>query len=145
MRPVSTPAPALSLDELTDDDRHLHALARDASTHAYAPYSGLHVGAAVRTAEGGRFSACNVENASFGMTCCAERCAIFAAVAAEGPQMRVRCLAVYAAAHTVSPCGACRQVLAEFSDDARVLFPMGDRICVTTARELLPTPFRLER
>ena len=87
------------------------------------------------------FRGCNVENASYGLTCCAERRAVFAAVAAEGPGMRVREVAVYADGALASPCGACRQVIAEFGPDARVLFSQGDRIADATAGDLLPSHF----
>lgn len=86
--------------------------------HAYAPYSKFPVGAAVLTEEGEIFAGCNVENASFGLTNCAERTAVFAAVAAG----RSRFLALAVATEGgYSPCGACRQVLAEFCDDLPIL------------------------
>src|SRR5712692_10378588 len=106
-------------------DEELLEAAREASQHAYAPYSGLNMGAAVRTERGAIFRGCNVENASYGLTSCAERNAIFAS-AASAP-----------------PCGACRQVLHEFGPAARVLFPVDGQVRVATAAELLPFPFRL--
>lgn len=94
--------------------------ARDASTRAYAPYSRFHVGAAVLADDGRVFTAANVENASYGLTSCAERNAIFTAVSAG-----VRAI-VAVAIHTptgvpVSPCGACRQVIHEFGPATLVL------------------------
>ena len=94
--------------------------AREASVRAYAPYSRFHVGAAVLADDGRVFTAANVENASYGLTSCAERNAIFAAVSAG-----VRCI-VAVAVHTptaqpVSPCGACRQVIYEFGVEAVVV------------------------
>lgn len=94
--------------------------AREASVRAYAPYSRFHVGAAVLADDGRVFTAANVENASYGLTSCAERNAIFAAVSAG-----VRCI-VAVAVHTptaqpVSPCGACRQVIHEFGVEAVVV------------------------
>lgn len=124
-------------------DAALYDAARRASEQAYAPYSDLRVGAAVLTEGGGIFSGCNVENASFGLTICAERTAIFAAVLAEGPSVIVKRLAIYAEADTVSPCGACRQVLAEFGRDAEVLFPERGGVSTYSLRELLPVPFQL--
>jgi len=85
---------------------------------AYAPYSKFPVGAAVLTDDGRIFAGCNVENASFGLTNCAERTALFAAVAAG--QRRFVAMAV-ATDGGYSPCGACRQVLVEFSDDLPIL------------------------
>ena len=128
---------------LSSEDRELYEAARAVSNRAYAPYSLLKVGAAIRTELGGLFLGCNVENASFGLTSCAERNAVFAAIAVEGPEMRIRDVAVSADAHMVSPCGACRQVLAEFGPEARVLFPAGDQVLVTSMTELLPLPFEL--
>jgi len=125
-------------------DEALMELARRASESAYAPYSRFRVGAAVRTAAGGVYVGCNVENASYGLTCCAERSAVFAAVAAEGPRMRLVEVAVHAAAHSVPPCGACRQVIAEFGPAARVLFPSGGVVTAMRADELLPAAFELD-
>ena len=94
--------------------------ARRAREHAYAPYSNFKVGAAVLTAAGEIFSGCNIENASLGATICAERVAIFTAVAAGCRDLTA--LAVIAdTPEPVAPCGLCRQVLAEFSPDCLVL------------------------
>ncbi len=94
--------------------------AREASTHAYAPYSGFAVGAAVLTGDGTIHSSANVENASFGLSNCAERNAIFQAVA-QGAR-RIEALAVFTAkAAATTPCGACRQVLSEFGAGATVI------------------------
>ena len=93
--------------------------AREAAAHAYAPYSGFAVGAAVLTDGGEIHSSTNVENASFGLSNCAERNAIFQAVA-HGAR-KLAALAVYTpTASATMPCGACRQVLAEFGADAIV-------------------------
>jgi cytidine deaminase len=95
-------------------------LARAASQRAYCPYSHFPVGAAIVCADGRLFAACNVENASYGLTMCAERNAIFQAIAA-GAQ-HVRAIVIYTPTATPSaPCGACRQVLNEFGPDMIVL------------------------
>jgi cytidine deaminase len=112
---------------------------------AYAPYSHFRVGAAFVTDKGKVFAGCNVENASYGMTNCAERTAIFSAVAALGPGFEIKAIAVVND-HGVpcSPCGACRQVIYEFGPDAVVFFQgkKGDTEAHIT--ELLPEGFRLK-
>jgi cytidine deaminase len=129
--------------EVGAEDHALFEIAREASASAHAPYSRFRVGAAVRTVSGGIHRGCNVENASYGLTCCAERSAVFAAVAAEGPGMRLRDVAVFADARSVPPCGACRQVIAEFGPTARVIFRSAGELVVMRADELLPARFEL--
>jgi cytidine deaminase len=102
--------------------RKLRAAAKTAARHAYAPYSRFRVGAAVLTASGKIHAGCNVENASYGLCNCAERTAIFSAVAAGEKNLRLRCVVVYTPTKTATaPCGACRQVIHEFGPEARVV------------------------
>lgn len=112
---------------------------------AYAPYSKFRVGAAFVTDGGKVFSGCNVENASYGMTNCAERTAIFSAVAQLGPKFEIRAIAV-ANDHGVScsPCGACRQVIYEFGPNAVVFFQGKKGETQAHITELLPEGFRLK-
>src|ERR1700688_2174422 len=93
--------------------------------HAYAPYSNFRVGAAVLLTDGTIVTGCNVENASYRLTVCAEQAAIAAAVSLNGPQIRIRATAVATLNDPASqPCGACRQTIHEFSTpDTIVLFP----------------------
>jgi len=116
--------------------------ARRAREGAYAPYSGFRVGAAVLTASGEIFTGANVENACFGATVCAERVAIFQAVAAG--HRNLTALAVIAdTPEPVAPCGLCRQVLAEFSPDCRVLMAStAGKTRLAHLKELLPLAFR---
>jgi cytidine deaminase len=133
----------LSLDELTADERALVEAARSASERAYCRYSGYSVGAALRAEDGRIFSGCNVENASYGATMCAERSAIFGMVSAG--LRRITAVCVYAPAEpTAMPCGMCRQVISEFCLDAPVLVagPRGARR--RTFAALLPEAFRLD-
>lgn len=121
-------------------------LARHAAERAYAPYSGFRVGCALETTSGTLFTGCNVENASYGLTICAERNAIFQAVAIEGALMKVTRLAVVCEGHSFSPCGACRQVIAEFAlADGRteISFLRQNDPQVCTLADLLPELFRL--
>jgi cytidine deaminase len=119
--------------------------ARGAMTKAYAPYSRFRVGAALLTTTGKVFSGCNVENASYGMTNCAERTAIFSAVAQIGPKLEIHAIAVVND-HGVpcSPCGACRQVIYEFGPHAIVFFQGADGDQQAHITELLPEGFRLK-
>jgi len=111
---------------------------------AYAPYSHFRVGAAVLTEKGNIFSGVNVENASYGLAVCAERAAIFTAVAQEGPEMRLQALAVVSdAAGPCPPCGACRQVIFEFGPDAWVIFQGPDGLEEVPIARLLPGAFSL--
>lgn len=122
------------------DHAALVAAARGAMANAYAPYSRFHVGAAIETADGRVFAGCNVESASYGLTVCAERMAIGAAVAAGARTLR-RVVVTSDADPPVAPCGACRQLLAEFGLDTEVLAvgPVGERRW--TLRDLLPDAF----
>jgi cytidine deaminase len=100
--------------------RRLEKSARAAAARAYAPYSRFPVGAAVLAGSGRVYSGCNVENASYGLCICAERSAIFSAVAAG--EKSVRAVAVYTPTPLpTAPCGACRQVIHEFGPDALVI------------------------
>src|SRR5580700_11100378 len=100
--------------------RRLEKAARDAAARAYAPYSEFPVGAAVVADSGKIYAGCNVENASFGLCNCAERTAIFSAVAAG--EKSIKAVAVYTPTPLpTAPCGACRQVIHEFGPDALVV------------------------
>ena len=122
------------LDELVQ-------IAEAARENAYAPYSGYSVGAAVLSADGSIIGGCNVENASFGLTICAERAALFSMVSRGlGP---ARGIAVVVSGDAASPCGACRQVMMELceQDAPVVLATVGGLRRVTSLLELLPEPF----
>jgi cytidine deaminase len=115
----------------------------EARERAYARYSKFQVGAAILAADGRIFTGCNVENASYGLTICAERAAVFAAVGAG--QQRFELLAI-ATVGGATPCGACRQVLTEFSSDLPILLVdvnQQDSIVEVNLRDLLPGVFRL--
>lgn len=118
--------------------------AKAVAEKAYAPYSHFQVGCALLTAAGNIFTGCNVENASYGLTICAERNTIFHAVAEEGPGMRVASLAVIALGQEFPPCGACRQVIAEFAaPETTIWFLRDGKPLAMTMAELLPASFRI--
>ena len=112
--------------------------ARRVRERAYAPYSQFAVGAAVLTRSGRVFTGCNIENLSFGLTICAERAAIFAAVAA-GEREFAAIAMVADSATPVTPCGACRQVMAEFGDTLQIVSAnLKDERFTSTIAEMLP-------
>ena len=115
--------------------------ARKARRHAHAPFSTFKVGAALETTDGTVFTGCNIENATYGLTICAERVAMFKALS-EGHRTFARVAIVAATESPTPPCGACRQILWEFGGDLEVILANEQR---ETARfqlsELLPHPF----
>lgn len=121
-------------------DKKLLAAALAARENAYAPYSKFKVGAAVETADGHIFTGCNVENVSYGLTCCAERNAVFAAIGSGARSFKALCV-VADTEEPVAPCGACRQVLAEFPFEKIILANCKGLTKVMTVAELLPYGF----
>jgi cytidine deaminase len=115
--------------------------AKRARSHAYSPYSGVKIGAAVLTSDGSIFAGANVENASYGLACCAERTAIFKAVS-EGKRKIVAIAVVGKSEGFTRPCGACRQVMVEFNPRMKVLRRGIDGFAEDeSAAELLPSRF----
>ncbi len=123
-------------------DAELFARAREARTRAHAPYSKFSVGAALECTDGSIVCGANVENASYGLSMCAERSAIFAAVAAGRTTFSAIAIAGPDGV-TVPPCGACRQVLVEFAPHLRVSYQAGSSFVTTTLDVLLPATFVL--
>lgn len=114
--------------------------AAEALAHAHAPYSRFRVGAALETDSGERYAGCNVENASYGLTLCAERSAVAAAVVAGHRRFR-RIVVVTESERAVAPCGACRQFLAEFGADLEVFGVAKGETKRWSLRALLPDAF----
>jgi cytidine deaminase len=126
-------------------NQRLLEAARKAMKRAYAPYSQFRVGAALLTSKGEVFTGCNAENASYGLTNCAERTAIFAAIAKSGPGLSIRAIAVINdQCDPCSPCGGCRQVIYEFGPEATVFFQSSKGWKESHITELLPEGFRLK-
>lgn len=121
-------------------DKDLVQAARDAREHAYAPYSGFRVGSALRTRSGRIFTGCNVENSSYGLTICSERVALSKAVSEGESEFDA---IVVCAPGAPAPCGACRQVLYEFSPDLVVFLvdPQKGAVGRVSLKQLLPSAF----
>lgn len=134
----------MTVTALTESELHsLRDAASAACANAYAPYSNFRVGAACATASGRIFAGANVENASYGLTICAERNAVFQAVAAG--EREIVAVAIYTPTATpTTPCGACRQVLSEFGDDISVVcYCDGPIVHEFSVAQLLPYGFHL--
>ena len=128
-----------------DVRKKLESAAGKVMKNAHAPYSNFRVGSAILLSNGKIFTGCNVENASYGMTNCAERTAIFTAVAELGPKIEIVAVAVTNDRGVAcSPCGACRQVIYEFGPDAIVFFQTANGPKQAHITELLPEGFRLQ-
>jgi cytidine deaminase len=115
-----------------------------AQKHAFAPHSEFQVGAAVLAASGKIYRGCNIENDSFSLTICAERCAIFKAVS-EG-ERKIRAIAIFLPAEKAEssvPCGACRQVMAQFAQELAIILVSRSRVKEMQLEDLFPYPFRL--
>ncbi len=142
--PQAAPPLAPTPSQISD----LHHRATAAAHNAYAPYSSFRVGAALLLDDGSIVTGCNVENASFRLTTCAEQSAIASAVNLHGPAIRIRAIVVANLNHAASPpCGACRQTILEFSTPATlVFFPApGDTLDRATIADLLPSAFALKK
>lgn len=128
-----------ALDDLLDQ-------ASLAALHSYSPYSGFRVGAALRLTNGAVVTGTNVENVSYGLTICAERSALVAAVSQFGPAIRIEAVAVANLNAAPSPpCGACRQMLSEFIlPDAPVVFPAAGGVRTMPFSEILPLAFEMK-
>lgn len=125
-------------------DRELVRIAKEAMKYAYAPYSHFQVGAALLAKDGRVFQGCNVENASYGATNCAERTAIFKAVS-EGVREFEAIAIVASSGEYAAPCGICRQVLFEFLPDGKVILDSNEKgMMIFSVQELLPFGFRGE-
>ncbi len=119
----------------------LIAKAKEAREYALAPFSNFLVGAALKTKEGRVFTGCNIENATYGLTVCAERVAIWKALS-EGAREFTLLAVVTGATNTTPPCGACRQIIWEFCGDIQVVLAnLSGKIDVIQMSELLPHPF----
>ncbi len=124
--------------------KKLIALAKEAQKNAYMPYSKFAVGAAILTENGDFFTGCNVENISYGLTICGERTAIFKMISEKGPRALIKAIAITTKADIpCAPCGACRQVISEFSTPETLVIYKGTEGYITTLlTHLLPDAFK---
>ena len=131
---------------MNEQYQELLDVAFDAMKHAYAPYSRYHVGACVKTKDGKLIPGVNIENASFGLTNCAERSAVFAAYSLGYRKEDIEAIAIVSdGARIGTPCGICRQVLSELLEsDTPIILSNGKETMETTMAELLPMSFGME-
>lgn len=136
---MTTRLPQRALEDLMEE-------AVQVAEKSYSPYSGFRVGAALRLSNGAVVTGTNVENVSFGLTICAERAALVRAVSEFGPDIRITAVAVANLNSAASPpCGACRQMLAEFAGpDAAIAFPTSDGTRTMRFDEVLPLGFEMK-
>lgn len=128
--------------KLSEAEQRLIDAAKNARDNAHAPYSKFKVGAALLTKDGNIYASCNVENASYGASVCAERNAVASAVAAGVKDFKMLAI-ITQSDPPAAPCGLCRQVLVEFCDDLPILLcNLKGEVVRTTLRELQPLPFR---
>lgn len=127
------------------DKNRLIDKAIEATKNAHAPYSGFHVGAAILSKSGEIYVGCNVENASYGLTICAERNAIFHGYSAEGNKFQPIAIAIATETNEAnfSPCGACRQVMSEFKLNFSVIYKMNAEWKIEKLKNLLPDSFSI--
>ncbi len=126
-------------------EEDLISKAKEASEKAYAPFSNFPVGAAILNDKGQIFSGCNVENSSYGLTICAERNAVFQAVAQQGPELKITKVAIFTPTEVITPpCGACLQVLSEFAHNLEITISnQNGELKKFNLDELMPFRFKL--
>ena len=127
-----------------DLQEKLISLAKEAQKKSYTPYSNFPVGAALITEDGDIFTGANIENISYGLSICGERATIFKMVTEKGPNTKIKAIAVTTKADiSCSPCGACRQVILEFSTpNTLVIYKRGDDYTAVPIEQVLPDAFK---
>lgn len=119
-------------------------IAKKAALNAYAPYSGMRIGAALLDHDGNVYTGCNIENSSYGLTICAERSAVANAISSAG-KIKFKTMAVFSEQILPVPCGACAQFIAEFSPDIELIIADNDQSLKTSLKTILPSPFKLKK
>lgn len=125
------------------DNKDFIEIAKESCKTSYSPYSKIKVGAALVSENGEIFEGCNIENASYGLSMCAERIALFKAVS-KGQKKFIK-IAVASSSQVASPCGACRQALSEFSPEMEVVWEENGKIISKKLNELLPNSFKIKK
>lgn len=123
--------------------KHLYQLADQAKESAYSPYSNFKVGAATLTKTGSVFLGCNVENASYGLTICAERSSICSAISSGIKPGDIEAIAIASSGSNFSPCGACRQFIIEFGKEITVIYHFNGRLVADKICDLFPASFEV--
>lgn len=136
--------PSLTIDkQMLQKLKSLYKKASTAKKNAYSPYSQFNVGAAILLTDGKIITGCNIENASYGLTMCAERTAIFSTISKGYRKGDIVAIAVSASSNNFSPCGACRQVISEFGKDINIMFEFNEKILIQPITSLLAYSFQL--
>ena len=125
------------------DNKDFIEMAKESYKTSYSPYSKIKVGAALVSENGEIFEGCNIENASYGLSMCAERVALFKAVS-KG-QKKFTKIAIASSSQAASPCGACRQALSEFSPEMEMVWEENGKIISKKLNELLPNSFKIKK
>lgn len=130
-------------NQMLEKLKRLYKKASDAKKNAYSPYSQFNVGAAILLTDGKIITGCNIENASYGLTMCAERTAIFSTISKGYRKDDIVAIAVAASSNNFSPCGACRQVISEFGKNIIIMFEFDEKILIQPIKSLLAYSFQL--
>ena len=134
------------MDTIKQKKYNLLLVAADkAKENAYSPYSGFKVGATILTKDGKTIAGCNVENAAYGSTMCAERAAIYTAISMGYKPGDFKAIAIASSGDNFSPCGSCRQVINEFGEDIDLIFEWDGEVVVNSLKGILPYNFILEK
>ncbi len=129
--------------DIPEEYLDLYEKAKQASKNSYSPYSKYSVGAALKTNNGKTYTGTNIENASYGLTICAERTAISNCI--SNGDKNINLIAIYSESDYISPCGACRQFILEFGTDITVIYKKAGKIIYKSIKELLPDFFDLNQ
>ena len=135
------------MNNLNEFEKKLISEAKEVSQNSYSPYSKFPVGCALVDENGNVYRGCNVENASYGLSVCAERNAVFSAITQVGPGLKVKLVVIYTPTEKpTTPCGACRQVLQEFADSLKIICACKtDKVFIGSLNDIFKNPPKIEQ